>query len=78
MDANWIVLDLIAEQAMREREETAAKGALLEETAHEGTGLRRALAGRLVRLGLRLDPAAGEGLGALKLSSARPGGGATR
>jgi hypothetical protein len=36
----------------------------------DARGLRRALAAQLVRLGLRLDPAAGEGLGAFELSLA--------
>jgi hypothetical protein len=35
-------------------------------------GARRALAAAFVRLGLRLDPAAGEGLGALQASTGRP------
>jgi hypothetical protein len=41
-------------------------------------GPRRALAAGLVRLGLRLDPAAGEGLGALDLALAGGNGGTRR
>ena len=39
--------------------------------AHVGA-IKRALASTLVRLGLRLDPAVGEGLGAFDFTLARP------
>jgi hypothetical protein len=71
MDHNWTVLELMA----REAERTSREGRLhLQPVARrEGGGVRRSLAQTLVRLGLRLDPAAGEGLGAGRLRPAANG-----
>jgi hypothetical protein len=65
----WMINELIAEQRIREEE----RRTLLPPEWHaprEGRGVRHAFATSLVRLGLRLDPAAGEGLGGRKLSFA--------
>ena len=69
---NWFVLDVLSGQEVRERE--LARHVLQEEARkHEqGGGVKRALASCLVRVGLRLDPAAGEGLRAPALSMTRP------
>ena len=72
MNMNWLVMELMAQQALREQE---LRSQHLPPDWHEprdGRGVRRALASTLVRLGLRLDPAAGEGLGAYELSLAHP------
>ncbi len=72
---NWLVLDLLTQQAIRERlrADRQAPNATAERGDGRG-GVKRSLASTLVRLGLRLDPAAGEGLGAFDLSLARPKG----
>ena len=68
---NWLILELLAEQATRERLSRPPPPAPIPPRERRG-GVKRALASILVRLGLRLDPAAGEGLGAFDLSLARP------
>lgn len=69
---NWMVLEIITREAVRERLNGNRK---LEPEAHKRQNpVTRALASSLVRLGLRLDPAAGEGLGALDLSLAQTEG----
>ena len=75
----WLMLEVMAEQ--RERELVAAEQRMLiEREAAEvpGPGLRRALAARLVRLGLSLDPEAREDLRGLELAPAGGKGGRTR
>ncbi len=69
---NWYVLDNLYSQEVSERD--LAWPVLQEEARkHEqGGGVKRALASCLVRVGLRLDPAAGEGLRAPALSMTRP------
>ena len=59
---NWMVMELIGREAQQEQ----LTGNLnVEPTApRRRTSATRALASSLVRLGLRLDPAAAEGLGA--------------
>lgn len=61
---NALMMELLAEEAARERQARPAQPTVPSRTGH---GMRSALAGRLVRLGLRLDPAAGEALGAAPL-----------
>lgn len=64
---NWLILELLSQQ--RERQ-LAAQPPALPEQRNGHRGVRHALASTFVRLGLRLDPAAGEGLGAFDLSPA--------
>ncbi len=66
---NWMVMDMITRDALRER----LNGHRMEEpeAPKRLNPVKRVLASSLVRLGLRLDPAAGEGLGAGDLSLAR-------
>ncbi len=70
---NWFVNEMLTKEAVRER----LSGQHLElrelpeaQKRRKQNPITRALASSLVRLGLRLDPAAGEGLGALDLSLA--------
>jgi len=65
----WLMADLLREQ--RERMLATQRPPILPE-GPESAGLRHALGSRLVRLGLRLDPAAGEGLGTYELTIAHP------
>ena len=69
---NWFVLDNLYSQEVRERD--LAWQALQEEARkqQQGRSVKRALASLLVRVGLRLDPAAGEGLRAPTLSITQP------
>ena len=72
---NWVILELLAEHTMRERILASQQRALAANERRDGrSGVKRALASRLVRLGLRLDPAAGEGLGAFELPLAQRNG----
>ncbi len=61
---NWLVGEILVQQ--RERELAARRHTPPAPPGRDG--LRRVLATRMVRLGLRLDPAAGEGLGAFALA----------
>ena len=63
---NWFLLELLAEVKAQERDALPRSAP----SPPEGGGMRRALAASLVRLGLRLDPVAGEGLAAFELSLA--------
>ena len=69
---NWVLIEVLIEQRAQERERALA---LRAPVSHEARGergrVKRALASSLVRLGLRLDPAAGEGLGAIDLTLGR-------
>jgi len=56
---NWLVAEILVQQ--RARELAAHPRGLPERPGR--AGLRRTLASAMVRLGLRLDPAAGERLG---------------
>ena len=69
---NWMINEMLAREAVRGR----LNGHYLEmpEAPKRLSLVKRALASSLVRLGLRLDPAAGEGLGALDLSLAQSEG----
>ena len=58
---NWLVAEILVQQ--RAREFASRPRELPEPPVHDG--LRRTLATAMVRLGLRLDPAAGERLAAL-------------
>lgn len=72
---SYYMIELLHEQ--RERELASLEQRMLIEAEMDRerrAGVRRALADRLVRLGLRLDPAAGEGLGSHKLAPALDGG----
>jgi len=76
---SYLVLEMIA--AHRELELDSAQHRMLMQAEAERLdqgSARRALAAGLVRLGLRLDPAAGEGLGALDLALAGGNGGTHR
>jgi len=66
---SWLIAEMLAEQARH------APAQPTPPTQHNGQrGMKRSLASTLVRLGLRLDPAAGEGLGAIDLSLASGAG----
>ncbi len=67
---NWLICELLAEQKLREDERKALRPPEWH-APREGRSVKRAFASTLVRLGLRLDPAAGEGLGARNLSFAQ-------
>lgn len=69
---SWLVMELMAQQAQREQELRSQHLPPAWHEPRDGRGVKHALASTLVRLGLRLDPAAGEGLGAYELSLARP------
>jgi len=66
---SWLVAEMMMQQALRPIEDRA-----LPIQANGHRGVKQSLAANLVRLGLRLDPAAGEGLGALDLSLAHSRG----
>lgn len=67
---NWVVLEMLATEQARDR--AGERQALLPEESHPRRGgVKRALAAAFVRLGLRLDPAAGEGLSGFELSPVR-------
>jgi len=68
-DFNWLVAEMMVEQALHPAEPRA-----LPVQRNGQRGVKRSLAATLVRLGLRLDPAAGEGRGAPGLSPASNGG----
>jgi hypothetical protein len=57
---NWLIAEILVQQRARER---AAQPRALPERSSRA-GLRQTLASAIVRLGLRLDPAAGERLAA--------------
>ncbi len=61
------VAELLTEQRIRERHNGAAVR-LPVARREDRSSVKSALATFLVRLGLRLDPAAGEGLGAIDFS----------
>ena len=61
---NFFVLEILSKEAVRERLAIAQPVAPRKSAKPRGPGVQRALAATLVRLGLRLDPAAGEGLAA--------------
>ncbi|MEX1255763.1 MAG: hypothetical protein WEE64_15625 [Dehalococcoidia bacterium] len=68
---NWSLLDVIVAQKTLEMNEERKRVLLLEEASDEGRGSARAALGRtFVRLGLQLDPSAGEGLRPTRLASA--------
>jgi hypothetical protein len=70
---NWLVTALFLEQRLRERSLPQRYEPLQPSERRETLSrVKRGLASTLVRLGLRLDPAAGEGLGALDLGIATP------
>jgi hypothetical protein len=59
----------------RQRELAAITNAPAPAPSRAGHGFRHALASTFVRAGLRLDPAAGEGLGAFDMAPAGQEGG---
>ena len=69
---NFFVLEIFAREAVRERLATAQPAAPRKRATPGRHGVIRALAATLVRLGLRLDPAAGEGLAAQMHPLTRP------
>jgi len=67
-DFNWLIVEMQMKQALHPAESRALP------VRHVGQpGIRRSLGATLVRLGLRLNPAAGEGLGTLDLSAGHSG-----
>ena len=70
---NWMVLEMITREHVRELMDTRHLD--LPEPPKRTNAVMRTLGSSLVRLGLRLDPAAGEGLGSLGLSLAHTKGG---
>lgn len=68
-DFSWLIAEMEFERTLHRQEPR-----LLPVRRHGQRGVKRSLAATLVRLGLRLDPAAGEGQGALDLSLAHGGG----
>ena len=66
-----ILIQLLAEQALQERRTAQPALPIHHETRDDSNAYKRALASYLVRLGLRLDPAAGGGLGAPAREEAR-------
>ena len=65
----WLIAEMELEQTLHPPEHR------VRPVPHNGhRGVKRSLAATLVRLGLRLDPAAGEGLGAMDLSLANGAG----
>lgn len=72
---NWTTPEFVAAERMRRRayEYDLVRSAPSAPHAPAG-GVRRAFAAALVRLGLRLDPAAGEGLAGGALTLAQPEG----
>ncbi len=72
---NWMVLEMITREQVRERLNRHHLEMPEARKRQKQNPITRRLALSLVRLGLRLDPAAGEGLGALDLSLAQSEGG---
>ena len=64
---SWLIVEMLAEQRLHPPRTNP-----LPSRQNGHSGVKRSLASTLVRLGLRLDPAAGEGLGAYEVSLARP------
>ena len=58
---NWMICEMLSVEALRERLNGPQK--VEPEAPTRPSPVRRTLASSLVRLGLRLDPAVGEGLG---------------
>lgn len=72
---NWITPELAAAEAIRRRGYAYDPAHPHERAPRtQAGGLRRAIAATFVRLGLRLDPAAGERLASGALTLARPEG----
>ena len=72
---NYLVYEMLARTAEQERltaEHRIEQYGEAPEAPKRLSLVTRALASSLVRLGLRLDPAAGEGLGGRDLSLAQP------
>lgn len=68
---NWSLLDVIVAQRMLEISEERRRCLLIDEAGVQGHGGARAALGRtFVRVGLQLDPSAGEGLRSPRLVSA--------
>ncbi len=71
---NWMILEMITREQVRERLNQPHWELPKAPTRQKQNPILRRLASSLVRLGLRLDPAAGEGLGRLDLSPAHTKG----
>ena len=71
---NWMVLEMITREQVRERLNQPRFELPEAPKRKQHNAVTRTLASSLVRLGLRLDPAAGEGLGRLDLSLAHTKG----
>ena len=72
---NWLVMELLAQQTAHDLLNPPPAQPITPATGASRHPVTRTLASSLVRLGLRLDPAAGEGLGALDLSLGQPSAG---
>lgn len=72
MDQSGLMVEILAEETMRDRERACHQLQRLQPVPPAGQpGVRGALAATLLRAALRLDPAAGERVGGLHLSPAR-------
>jgi hypothetical protein len=67
---NWYMLEILAAEQARDHALERQALSPVESDSRRG-GIKRGLAAAFVRLGLRLDPAAGEGLSGFELSPAR-------
>lgn len=68
---NHTIIELLTEQRLRDLARELPPAELME---RNGSGMRAAIAAALVRWGLRLDPAAGEQVRALRPARIAPEG----
>ena len=73
MFSHPILVQLLTQDAIERHRETAESHAAASLASKQSGSIRQTLASYLVRLGLRLDPAAGGGLGAPAREEARRG-----
>ncbi|MDZ4278633.1 MAG: hypothetical protein U1B78_05785 [Dehalococcoidia bacterium] len=64
---NWFIAEILAEQKVEQLRRAERQPCVPPLEDCERRGVKHAFASTLVRLGLRLDPAAGEGLGAFEV-----------
>jgi hypothetical protein len=71
---NWLITEVLSEQRESELASIELRMRMEAERVRPQANLRRTLAGGLVRLGMRIDPAAGErALPSLSLSTEKGG-----
>lgn len=71
---NWLITEILSEQRERELASVDLRMRMEAERVRPVANLRRTLAGGLVRLGLRIHPAAGEhAIPSLSLSTEKGG-----